>query len=61
MEVIAQRQCFNYLVAVIRGYGGQHLGPTIFQHIKDAANPDCVLSTSDAENETPHKQILTEA
>ena len=38
MEVLAQRQCFNYLVAVTRWYGGQHLGPTRFQHIKDVAN-----------------------
>ena len=59
MEVLAQRQCFNYLVAVTHWYGGQHLGPTRFQHIKDAAN-QAVSEVPQFMGATNSKSIPTE-
>ncbi len=38
MGVLDNRQCYNHLVAVTRWYGGQHLGPSRFQHIQQMAN-----------------------
>ena len=38
MAVGDERQCFNHLVALTRWYGGHHMGPSRFEHIKKATH-----------------------
>ena len=38
LNAFDDRQCYNHLVVVTRWYGGQHLGPSRFDHIKKMAH-----------------------
>ena len=38
LNALDDRQCYNHLVVVTRWYGGQHLGPSRFDHIKKMAH-----------------------
>ena len=51
MAVVDERQCFNHLVAVTRWYGGHHMGPSRFEHIKKAAH-NAISLAKETKNET---------
>ena len=53
MTVVDERQCFNHLVALTRWYGGHHMGPSSFEHIKKATHSAISLANGNKNgNET---------